>query len=159
MSEPVGGAAALAALLRLNTRLFHACLEGVTAEEAEWRPVDGANGLGFIALHVVDARYFMAGVLGRPLQDPFPEYADTASIAEVESLPALSELRAAWDEVSPAVVAGMAELPPERAASSSSGDFPVDDPSVLGAAAFLVQHESYHIGQLSLLRRQLGHPP
>ncbi|NIU72309.1 MAG: hypothetical protein GWN71_01595 [Gammaproteobacteria bacterium] len=23
----------------------------------------------------------------------------------------------------------------------------------------MVQHESYHIGQLSLLRRQLGHPP
>jgi uncharacterized damage-inducible protein DinB len=34
--------------------------------------------------------------------------------------------------------------------------FPISDPSVLGMTAFLVQHESYHIGQMAFLRKQLG---
>jgi uncharacterized damage-inducible protein DinB len=28
----------------------------------------------------------------------------------------------------------------------------------LGLVAFLVQHDSYHLGQVAFLRRQLGHP-
>jgi uncharacterized damage-inducible protein DinB len=35
----------------------------------------------------------------------------------------------------------------------------VSDGSVLGAVAFLAQHESYHMGQLGLLRKALGYPP
>jgi len=29
----------------------------------------------------------------------------------------------------------------------------------MGGIAFAVQHESYHLGQIALLRRALGHPP
>lgn len=36
--------------------------------------------------------------------------------------------------------------------------YPGGDPSVLGALAFLVQHDSYHLGQLALLRRAHGLP-
>ena len=32
------------------------------------------------------------------------------------------------------------------------------DPSTLGSRAFLVQHDSYHIGQLAMLRRVHGLP-
>jgi uncharacterized damage-inducible protein DinB len=35
---------------------------------------------------------------------------------------------------------------------------PGADGTVLGALAFLAQHESYHVGQVALLRRQLGLP-
>jgi uncharacterized damage-inducible protein DinB len=34
----------------------------------------------------------------------------------------------------------------------------VSDPSRLGMIAFLTQHDSYHLGQLAFLRRQLGRP-
>ena len=34
-----------------------------------------------------------------------------------------------------------------------------DDGTVLGELAYLVQHDSYHLGQVSLLRRQMGLPP
>jgi hypothetical protein len=36
--------------------------------------------------------------------------------------------------------------------------FPLGDSTELGLMAFLVQHDSYHIGQLGFLRRQLGKP-
>jgi uncharacterized damage-inducible protein DinB len=35
----------------------------------------------------------------------------------------------------------------------------VPDTSRLGLIAFLTQHDSYHIGQLAFLRRQLGRSP
>ena len=35
---------------------------------------------------------------------------------------------------------------------------PIDDTSVLGLLGFMVQHDSYHLGQLSLLRKHCGLP-
>jgi hypothetical protein len=34
--------------------------------------------------------------------------------------------------------------------------FPVADESVLGMIALMVQHDSYHVGQLALLRKHYG---
>jgi hypothetical protein len=36
--------------------------------------------------------------------------------------------------------------------------FPIGDATVLGLIAFMVQHDSYHIGQLALLRKHYGLP-
>jgi uncharacterized damage-inducible protein DinB len=36
--------------------------------------------------------------------------------------------------------------------------FPLGDSTELGLLTFLVQHDSYHIGQMGFLRRQLGKP-
>ena len=38
------------------------------------------------------------------------------------------------------------------------GKFPIKQPGVLGALAFLALHDSYHLGQLGYLRKVLGHP-
>ena len=38
----------------------------------------------------------------------------------------------------------------------SKDKFPIDDESVLGGISFLVGHEAYHIGQLSILRKFFG---
>lgn len=35
---------------------------------------------------------------------------------------------------------------------------PLAGPTLLGTIAFLMQHESYHVGQMGLLRKQLGRP-
>jgi uncharacterized damage-inducible protein DinB len=37
--------------------------------------------------------------------------------------------------------------------------FPLGDSSRLGLVAYLVQHDSYHLGQIGFIRRQLGKPP
>jgi uncharacterized damage-inducible protein DinB len=148
----------LVSLLRLNARLFRECLDGVEPGEAERRFGEGGNGIGFIALHVVDARYHLARALGQEVGTPFPGYEEARSADDVERLPAPEALLEAWDRVGPILVAALQRLSPERADGSAPTHFPIDDPSLLGMAAFLIQHESYHIGQLALLRRQLGHP-
>jgi uncharacterized damage-inducible protein DinB len=37
--------------------------------------------------------------------------------------------------------------------------FLAEDTTRLGMVAFLVQHDSYHLGQIGFIRRQLGKPP
>ena len=157
MGDP--GIGALGSVVRLNTRLFRACLDGISADEAGRGFGEGGNGVGFIALHVVDARFYLARALGGDVGNPFAEYEEARSAADVQRLPALSSLLEEWDRVSPELVAALDGLSAERAAGPAPTPFPIDDPSLLGMAAFLIQHESYHIGQLALLRRQLGHPP
>jgi len=46
----------------------------------------------------------------------------------------------------------------EDLAQANADRFPLADGTRLGMIAFLVQHDSYHVGQMAFLRRQLGKP-
>lgn len=149
--------APLADLLHLNTRLLHNCLQDVDDTLARRRPTVDTNHLAFLTAHLADARHFLASVLGVPLDNPLGqqlEYGKT--LDEVGDLPPLAELIAAWDRISAHLAAQLPGIPPSRLDADSGLRFPVQDRSVLGAVAFLVQHDSYHIGQMAGLRRQLG---
>jgi len=148
----------LTAVLAVNTLLFLNCLDGVTDEDA-LRRVDGrTNSLGFIAAHLVGARAYAAGAVGGDGTDPFAELLGSVkSIDEVERLPALDEIRAAWARVTRQLEAALDGISPEALDAEAKYQFPIEDPSVLGMVAFLAQHDSYHIGQLAFLRKHLGY--
>lgn len=148
--------APLADVLDLNTRLLRNCLDGVDDALARRRPTAGTNHLAFVTAHLADARHFLASSLGVPLDNPlaFLEYGKT--LDEVGELPPLAELVAAWDRISAHLAERMPQVTTAKLNADSGLRFPVRDRSVLGAVAFLVQHDSYHIGQMAFLRRQLG---
>jgi len=154
----VNSAGPLASVLRLNTRLFLNCLEGVSEEKALHRPSHSTNNMSFIACHLVDNRHFMAGYLGLESVNPFPELATARSIEDVSVLPTLTAIRSAWLGLSPLVEECVAGLLHDDLRAASPQRFPVDDPTVHGALGFLMQHESYHIGQMALLRKYVGLP-
>jgi hypothetical protein len=70
----------------------------------------------------------------------------------------LDGTRAAWASVSQALQDALGTLTAGQLDTPSNMRFPIADKSLLGVLAFLVQHDSYHLDQFSLLRRQLGHP-
>jgi uncharacterized damage-inducible protein DinB len=147
-------------ILRLNTRLFTRCLDGVDDEKARTRINDRTNNIAFLASHLVDARYFFANYLGLKLVNPFKEVlADLRSIEQFTEFPVVREVETAWQEVSPALAGRLGEMTPAELQKPSGQDFPYDDKTVLGGIAFLVQHESYHLGQLGLLRKCFHLPP
>lgn len=155
----MNGFRATASVIRLNTRLFLNCTEGVTDSLAVERPTDATNSLAFIACHVIDSRYFMAGFLGLELENPLTDLLGSArSVEDVRELPGIARIRDWWSAVSKEVEACVADLRSEDLVRASPQRFPVDDSTVGGAVAFLVQHESYHIGQMALLRKYLGYP-
>ena len=152
----------LHANFQLNTRLMLNCLEDVSDEIARARPGTDSNSLAFIALHLHDARHYLAKYLGVAEPDPFQQITFNAGgIEDIDIYPSLSEMRTAWMEISLALEPQFAQLTADEIDQPSpedAPDFPVQDHSVLGGMAFLLQHEAYHIGQMAFLRKFHGLP-
>jgi uncharacterized damage-inducible protein DinB len=146
-------------LAALHTRLFLNCLEGMAETEARHR-IDGrSNSAAFVAAHLVESRAWTARALGLELPAPFGgKLAYGTSLDDLADLPPLEAIRAEWDAISALLEARIAALTAADLAAPATGRFPVDDATLAGTLAFLLHHEAYHIGQLSLLRRVVGLP-
>lgn len=146
----------LAALLDLNTDLALNCLEGIDREHAEAHP-PGLNSMSFLLAHLTDSRHYLASWLGQPLPNPLgTSLQDAKGIDDAGPLPPLDKLSEHWLAISAHLASVLAAATTEVLNESSPQRFPIADSTRLGAIAFLAQHESYHIGQLGLLRRQMG---
>jgi len=147
-------------LIRLNTRLFLNALDGVDEERAKRRPSDETNSILFTVCHLLDARYFLARLLGVEAECPYQALFDAArTIDDLKDYPPLDELKSTWTEVSALVDEGMSRVDAQILDGRAPIEFPVEDGTVLGGVAFLVQHESYHLGQLGFLRKYQGLGP
>ena len=149
----------LAETLRLNTRLFRNCLAGLADPVAQGRPSDQTNSAAFVAAHLADSRYYVLNLLGGTRPSPL-KGADGGfnDIAKVSSYPPILEILAAWS--------GVAELLDQRLKAMTAAEldapldpgFPLENQSLIGVLTFMVQHDSYHLGQLGLLRKYAGLP-
>lgn len=151
--------APLAAILDLNTDLLMNCLDGLSDAEARRCLAAGGNSVAFLAAHLTDCRHFLAVRLGAPLANPLAHYlTDVRSIEEIREWPSLVEIRTAWLAISAHLQRVLASLTAGEVSQPDAHRFPLGDGTQLGVLAFLVQHDSYHLGQVGFLRRQLGKP-
>lgn len=151
---------ALHATLDLNTRLFESALAGVDDTVATTRPNDHTNHMAFIACHLLDARHYLAEYTALVTDKPFKDILEGAKgIEDIPEFPALAGIRAAWKEISEKLAQHLLGLDDDELAKESSPSFPIGDPTILGGIAFLLEHESHHIGQLAYLRRYFALPP
>lgn len=151
--------APLAGILRLNNRLFGNCLVGLTDGQCHERPSDSTNSAAFVAAHLAEARFWGLKILGAERANPLEKkLGQWKGIDEITEWPTLDEIKAAWAEASAALDQRMAAIAPAELDKASGSQMPLEDSSVLGLFAFMVQHDSYHLGQLSLLRKHAGMP-
>lgn len=151
--------APLHAILALNTDLLLNCLEGLSEEDALRQLDGGGNTIAFLAAHLTDTRHFLVGRLGHPLANPLSRYlAEASSIEDIVEWPTLAELREWWLDVSRHLGDVLTRRTAEQLTRPNVHRFPLGDSSELGLIAFLVQHDSYHVGQMGFIRRQLGKP-
>ena len=148
----------LADIFRVNTGLLKNCLDGIDDATATRRPNDDTNSMAFVAAHLVDARYFLAKQLEIEVGEPFGgRMKDARSIVDISSLPAVAEIVQTWVKVSRLLGERFDDLEADELEAATEQTFPGGDPRLIGAIAFLLQHESYHIGQLGFIRRFFGH--
>jgi uncharacterized damage-inducible protein DinB len=151
--------APLAAIFELNTDLLVNCLADLSEAEARRCLEAGGNNIAFLAAHLADTRHFLAKRLGAPLANPLARYlASAGSIQEILVWPSLEEIQSAWLRISAHLDQVLESLTAEDVSQLDAHRFPIDDHTRLGMIAFLVQHDSYHLGQIGFLRRQLGKP-
>lgn len=150
----------LADILRLNTRLFRNCLAGMTEEQASVRPSATTNSAAFVAAHLADARFYLLKILGVDQPSPLASYlAGAKGIDDMKQCPPLSEIQAAWSAGAHALRDRLEAMSAANLNAPVTTRFPMADATVLGVLTFLVQHDSYHIGQLALLRKHAGLSP
>ena len=97
-------------------------------------------------------------LFGRALDGLDREALLRRSTVDVKTLPEIDGIRAAWDALGPQLWKRFDEATPEQLAAPAPKKFAIEDTSIRGAITFLSWHEGYHMGQMSLLRRWLGHP-
>ena len=141
----------------LNTKLFLNCFKNVDEQVARKQPNDKTNNMIFIACHLLDARYYLGSFIGLELANPFKEIFDNAnSIKYMKEYPNFQEIKLEWERISALISEKFSELNEEFLQKESKQKFPVSENTILGAISFLVEHEAYHIGQLSILRKFWG---
>ncbi len=149
----------LASILDLNTDLLLNSIEGLTDSEAQHRLPGGGNSIAFLTAHLIDTRHFLASRLGHPLANPLARYlADAKSIDDIRAWATLAEMRAAWLAISGHLQTTLNLLSADDLLRPGAHRFPIPDSTPLGLIAFLAQHDSYHLGQVAFVRRQLGKP-
>jgi uncharacterized damage-inducible protein DinB len=152
---------ALADMLRLNSRLYQNCLAGLTDQAARER-LSGAgptNSAAFVAAHLVDSRYYLLDCLGVKQQSPLTgAKGGFNNIADVTAFPALADIRTAWHSAGELLGKRLAALTAADLDTPLAPGFPIETQTTLGLLSFMVQHESYHLGQLGLLRKHSGLP-
>lgn len=143
----------------LNSRLLRNCLHGMTAEQAQARPGDRGNSAIWVAVHMVSARYGLLKRLGAEAANPLPPDVTAAkSIDDVKAWPSLDDVRSAWDAAGHALRDRLAAMTAAELHAAVEVRFPVFEQTAFGVLVFMTQHETYHLGQLSLLRKQAGLP-
>ena len=149
----------LRSIFRLNTELVVNCLSGVDDATA-WRQVTaGTNHMAFLLAHLITTRHLLADAFGAPLASPLEGVMDRATkVSDVIELPPVDDLLGYWHAVSLHLDRALGELPEEALSEHTPMRFPIDGDRRLDVLAFFAQHDSYHVGQLALLRRQLGLP-
>lgn len=151
--------ASIAEILRLNTRLFRNCLDGMSEAQALARPTTATNNVCFVAAHVAHSRYYLLSVLGDTRPSPLlPFVGNARSIEDVQELPPLDLIRTAWSDASHGLRDRLPSITAEELGQTVETRLPLPDRSVLGIATFLTQHDSFHVGQLALLRKYVGLP-
>ena len=141
--------------------VFGGNLKGLSEEDGLKQPSPGGNCLNWVAGHIVGTRGALLEVLGQERPFPADKYAryDRGSEAVTgaeESVP-LSEMLADFAATGDGLKAGLAGLTSERLAEKAPFSPGNDEKETVGSLmAGLAFHESYHCGQLGVLRRMAG---
>jgi hypothetical protein len=154
-------------IYRQMARVVHAvvgrCLDGLSQEESLIQPMPEGNCSNWVMGHLLCVYDNVLPTLGQaPVGEDgaFKRYGrGSCGLKGSEGAMPMMEMMAAWDEAKKRIEEGLAGLTEERldepAPFSPSGNPNETIRSLLTTIFF---HQSYHAGQLGMLRRMAGKP-
>lgn len=145
-------------MFNTNAYLFGRATDGISEEQWLERPDDSANHLLWIAGHVVVSRAGALKLLGGQWSAPWEKlFARGAKLAGREEYPSPAEVLRAWKEVTEKLAEALPNASKEILDQPSAKGAPSLDGTRGGTVGFLCLHETYHMGQLGLVRKTLGY--
>jgi uncharacterized damage-inducible protein DinB len=151
-------AESLAFQFQLGRFVFDRNLEGIQHEESLRVPEGGANSLNWILGHIVRTRNEALRLLGAPSLFPPEDFQAYGAIPGPFPPLNLDALMDRFHVLGEALTIRLKQTSPDAfkqaAPFSPSGNPNETIGSLLVSIGF---HEAYHLGQIGILRRQLGH--
>lgn len=140
---------------------FSLNLNGLDNDEALVQPEPGGNCVNWVAGHIVSSRAGILKVLGQESPYPPEKYKrymrGSDPITKPRGTVPLTEIQADFASTRDALAAGLAALTAESLAEKAPFSPANNEQETVGSLlAGLVFHESYHTGQLGVLRRLAG---
>ncbi|MBK8956802.1 MAG: DinB family protein [Saprospiraceae bacterium] len=143
----------------LHTRLFKNVLLDINESDHTRKIADNTNHIAWLAGSMVSARFMMADLLGKKIEEPFPDlFKNNKAIQNNVNYPTLQEQLTYWNKISEILEELIVSANREELTEISETNFPVNDKSKFGAIIFHIDRESYVLGQLGLLRKGFGYP-
>lgn len=149
----------VADIYAFNTVLVRVSLSDLQPDDAgrRWRQGEGSS-IHFLLGHLLSTRVGLLKRFGETEENPYAEhFGGNVKPRDAAEYPPLNELASGWDAVAARLEATLGDLTEEQILTGAEG-FPIPDATARGALMFLAWHESYHAGQIGLLRTEMGYP-
>jgi hypothetical protein len=145
--------------LKMQGRLFKNVIEDLESTETSTLIHPNSVHLDWLIGHIVAVRYGLSVLLDVAYTPPtWMQYFDKGKGMQDVEYPTISEYKTTWDELQNKVLHRLENIS-DKELDTKNNFFPVKlfSNTVLEAAYFFAHHESYHIGQIGISRKILGH--
>ena len=156
MSEPLKP---IRETYRFNSELVSLALDDLDPEDAvrRWKSGEGSS-IAYLVGHLSSSRYGVLRTLGAASENPYKElYGAGVGSSDGSAYPPLPQIADAWRETAQRLHAALDAVTDEQALQSSDDSYPTADRTLRGQLAFIAWHETYHVGQIGILRSEMGY--
>lgn len=145
---------------KFNSMILSLATGDLTNEAAGYRLRHGkGSSVSYLMGHLLSSRYGILKMLSAGNENPFAEqFGRNAAPCDVSEYSDIAEFKSAWDELSHRFHAVLQEATDDQLLAPAPDGFPIEDQTMRGAINFLCWHESYHVGQIGMLRTEQGYP-
>ncbi|HET6862073.1 MAG TPA: DinB family protein [Pyrinomonadaceae bacterium] len=148
----------IAGMYKTNTDIVGKTISEVSDERWFDKPGDDSNHLMWVVGHLVWSRWNVLKLLGQEWDIPAARLFERgATVANQDEYPTVEAMKTAWAGVSGKLAATLADASDETLSKSAPKGPPTFDGKLSGVVAFLAFHETYHVGQVSYLKKWLGY--
>src|SRR6478672_8514256 len=148
----------LALIFKLNNNLIARSLDGLSDEEI-WRQLSGSgNPIAWILGHLTEARAGLLSEMGASFDYGWNRaFRRGSMLSDRGGYPSRDGIEGAWHATHAAMRDAFSSLTPDRLnAPVTRRPVPLVE-TLADLIGFCGFHESYHVGQIGFIRKQLGH--
>jgi len=152
---------------QITSQWFLSVLDGIDDKDGAKTISESTNSLEWLAGHLITGRYRNINRIGTEIT-PYPNLdkfinqtlppPNAIAFSQSNTYPTLTDSRNQWSEYAKTFLERLNAIDDTVLKSPLPFNLPTGGNTIEDALHFMVLHETYHIGQMSIIRKALGYP-